>query len=109
MSNIFQIGTEIQAVSRAHRCGQTEQVRAVKLVLSGKGPTSSGKTIDQRVLEVQCSKRAIMADILEDEDILFNGNMLGVVEDKVNNQAPYFRNEMDSGQLSREEMMHLLS
>ena len=50
-----------------------------------------------------------MADILEDEDILFNGNMLGAVEDKVNNQAPYFRNEMDSGQLSREEMMHLLS
>jgi SNF2 family DNA or RNA helicase len=67
--------TEIQAWGRAHRLGQTVPVAAVKLVLSGHHlkNESDKTTVDQRVLDVQKEKRKIMADILGDEDILFNG------------------------------------
>lgn len=61
---------EIQAISRAHRCGQTRPVVATKLVLS-KGETM--KTIDHRILHVQSLKRAVMADILDDPELLENG------------------------------------
>ena len=75
--------TEIQAWGRAHRLGQTLEVGVVKLVLSGHyrdddadddERVTNTTTVDQRVLDVQAAKRAIMADILDDEDILFNGN-----------------------------------
>lgn len=92
--------TEIQAISRAHRCGQQVPVRAVKLVksqissynedfadedgedyieASSDDQMESEKritTIDERVLEVQQRKREVMADILEDSDILDNGNVI---------------------------------
>jgi hypothetical protein len=84
--------TEIQAVSRAHRCGQTKPVVATKLVMSSalshaagplgqtaeKGhPEGNGdkKTIDHRILYVQTLKRAVMADILNDTDLLENGDV----------------------------------
>lgn len=60
--------TEIQAISRAHRCGQQLPVRAIKLVASRDTPT-----IDARIIEVQQQKRTIMSDILADSAILDNG------------------------------------
>lgn len=65
--------TEVQAVSRSHRCGQEREVRAVKLALLG--------TIDERILEVQERKRAVMSDILNDPEILHNGTMVGLIHE----------------------------
>lgn len=95
---------EQQAVSRSHRMGQELQVRAVKLVLSG-APLGGGKkvapTIDQRVLQIQCNKREIMADILADESLLFNGTTF---------QKPLLTDKSSPGKsdLSRQEMQFLL-
>ena len=69
---------EIQAISRSHRYGQDRPVHVVKLVLSGKrGRHQAARTIDQRILEIQEQKRRVMADLLGDKEILFNGAFRG--------------------------------
>jgi len=92
--------TEIQAWGRAHRLGQTRPVSVVKLALSGhlarvqprRATHQTESTIDHRVLEVQRAKRAIMSDILDDEEILFNGHLT---------TGP-------SGRLTKDDMMTML-
>lgn len=67
---------EIQAISRAHRCGQTKPVIATKIVLSPFVSSADNyirQTIDQRILYKQSLKRSVMADILGDYDLLENG------------------------------------
>lgn len=72
--------TEEQALGRAHRCGQEREVHAVKLVGVTAGQPPAGATIDNRVLEVQVAKRKVMADILNDDEILFNGTVTTVAD-----------------------------
>ncbi len=83
--------TEIQAISRAHRCGQERPVVAIKLC-----NTLDMKHIDERVLEVQEAKRKVMADILGDDDLLDNGQFVSKGD------------TTHSNQLTRPEMNYLL-
>lgn len=110
--------TEIQAWGRAHRLGQTVKVAVVKLALSGKYCEDSGfptfidddaaeSTVDQRVLEVQMAKRKVMADILDDEDILFNGNDSGITASNITSDSPA-ENTGTGLFLTREDMLHIV-
>lgn len=127
----FNPSVELQAFSRAHRYGQTEKVRAVKLVLSGHGPLSIAqdekerkeqgnaeddenyvptvrRTIDHRVLEIQQRKREVMADILDDGDLLFNGNLIASTFDSRALADSLSVVVEDANSLTRQEMMHLI-
>jgi SNF2 family DNA or RNA helicase len=53
---------EIQAISRSHRLGQTQIVQCFRLVVRG--------TIEERMLEIQNQKMALIADALNDDDLL---------------------------------------
>lgn len=57
---------EIQAIARSHRIGQTLPVDIYRFILDD--PLLEN-TIDKRIVEVQNAKRAIMADLLEDESL----------------------------------------
>jgi superfamily II DNA or RNA helicase len=51
---------EAQATDRAHRIGQTKVVTSYKLICSG--------TVEEKVLQLQESKRALLADVFEASD-----------------------------------------
>jgi superfamily II DNA or RNA helicase len=51
---------EAQATDRAHRIGQTRVVTSYKLICSG--------TVEEKVLQLQESKRALLADVFEASD-----------------------------------------
>jgi superfamily II DNA or RNA helicase len=59
---------EAQATDRAHRMGQTRAVTVYRLITEG--------TIEETVLEMQDSKRALIASVLEDEGISAMGGKL---------------------------------
>lgn len=66
---------EIQAISRAHRLGQSKQVVVKKYVLSYNstfGKSLCRNTIDERILMKQYNKRAVMSALLEDETLVFS-------------------------------------
>ena len=62
---------EDQAIGRSYRLGQTKPVVFKKFVL--KDPTTM--TIDNRIMRLQKEKRALMADLLKDEKLRFNGKL----------------------------------
>jgi SNF2 family DNA or RNA helicase len=51
---------EAQATDRAHRIGQTRIVTSYKLIAAG--------TVEERVLNLQQEKRAMLADVFEESD-----------------------------------------
>ena len=51
---------EAQATDRAHRIGQTRLVTSYKLIAAG--------TVEERVLALQETKRALLADVFEASD-----------------------------------------
>ena len=51
---------ELQATDRAHRIGQTRVVTSYKLICAG--------TVEERVLQLQAAKRALLADVFEASD-----------------------------------------
>jgi SNF2 family DNA or RNA helicase len=51
---------EAQATDRAHRIGQTRVVTSYKLICAG--------TVEEKVLQLQDSKRALLADVFEASD-----------------------------------------
>ncbi len=51
---------EAQATDRAHRIGQTRVVTSYKLICAG--------TVEERVLQLQAAKRALLADVFEASD-----------------------------------------
>jgi superfamily II DNA or RNA helicase len=53
---------ESQATDRAHRLGQTRVVTSYKLICAG--------TVEEKVLQLQESKRALLADVFEASDAL---------------------------------------
>jgi SNF2 family DNA or RNA helicase len=98
--------TEIQAISRAHRCGQEKPVYAVKLCSVLDHHSISGH-IDQRVLEVQEAKRKVMADILGDSELLDNGQYSqGGIQGGIGHDANAAVNHLN--QLTRQEIDYLL-
>lgn len=56
---------EIQAIARAHRIGQKREVTVHRFTLFDTEEEFS--TIDQRIVNIQVSKRSIMAEYLKDE------------------------------------------
>lgn len=84
-SNVFILSpdwnptNEFQAISRAHRFGQTETVKVHKYVLTynpefmeNPDHFDTVTTIDQRILLVQITKRTMMANILNDPSLMFS-------------------------------------
>ena len=84
-SNVFILSpdwnptNEFQAISRAHRFGQTETVKVHKYVLTynpefmdNPEEFETVSTIDQRILRAQITKRTMMATILNDPTLLFS-------------------------------------
>ena len=73
-SNIFILSpdwnpsNEHQAISRIHRIGQKYKISVHKYTLT----SPNFKTIDQNILDTQKKKRSIMADVLDDQSLLFN-------------------------------------
>ena len=55
--------TELQAISRAHRTGQTKPVHVKKLVCVS---TSNTPSIDESIVELQDHKSTVCADVLND-------------------------------------------
>ena len=51
---------EAQATDRAHRIGQTRAVTSIKLVVAD--------SVEERVLELQAEKRALLASVFEASD-----------------------------------------
>jgi superfamily II DNA or RNA helicase len=51
---------EAQATDRAHRIGQTRAVTSIKLIVAG--------SVEERVLQLQESKRRLLADVFEESD-----------------------------------------
>jgi SNF2 family DNA or RNA helicase len=70
---------EIQAIARAHRLGQDRPVKVTKLVLKGVEDDPQAKNnfsvVDARILEIQKSKRNLMADLLQEEQLRDNGRI----------------------------------
>ncbi len=61
---------EIQAMARSHRLGQTRDVIVKRLAIQA----PEGETvIDDRIMGVQESKRNLMADLLDEEELRSNG------------------------------------
>ena len=58
--------TELQAIGRAHRTGQTQKVFIKRLIYSG-GDLPS---VEQSILELQDKKNKICAEVLNDQRIL---------------------------------------
>jgi SNF2 family DNA or RNA helicase len=56
---------EAQAVDRAHRIGQTKQVIATRIV--------ARDTIEEKILELQASKRALADAILGQDEGMLSG------------------------------------
>ena len=67
---------EIQAIARSHRIGQMLPVEIFRFILDD---PEYENTIDKRIVAVQTVKRAIMADLLEDES-LYTENRLTLPE-----------------------------
>jgi len=59
--------TELQAIGRAHRTGQTQKVFIKRLIYAGDEQLPS---VEQSILELQDKKNRICAEILNDERIL---------------------------------------
>jgi len=53
---------EIQAICRAHRLGQTQVVKCYRLVVVN--------TIEERMMEIQNKKMAVIADVFDDQALL---------------------------------------
>ncbi|GAB1488691.1 hypothetical protein MASR2M8_11380 [Opitutaceae bacterium] len=64
---------EAQATDRAHRIGQTKTVTSYKLICSG--------TVEEKVLALQDSKRALLAGVLEASDAVSAKLSLGDLRD----------------------------
>jgi SNF2 family DNA or RNA helicase len=64
---------EIQAIARAHRIGQTRDVKVVKLVLHNLNKDKS--TIDERLIYIQSKKRELMSQVLNDKSLEFSENI----------------------------------
>lgn len=62
---------EEQAIGRSYRLGQTKPVVFKKFVL--KDPNT--RTIDNRILKLQNEKRLLMAELLKDESLRYNGSL----------------------------------
>jgi SNF2 family DNA or RNA helicase len=61
---------EIQAMARSHRLGQTRKVVVKRLAIE----SPEGETvIDDRIMGVQETKRNLMADLLNEEELRCNG------------------------------------
>jgi SNF2 family DNA or RNA helicase len=52
---------EDQATDRAHRIGQTRPVTVYRLIARG--------TVEERILQLHASKRALVADVLDGSDV----------------------------------------
>tara|TARA_B100000674_G_scaffold440391_1_gene403274 strand:+ start:299 stop:1795 length:1497 start_codon:yes stop_codon:yes gene_type:complete len=63
---------EDQAIARSYRLGQDKPVTIHKIILEDE---EEENTIEERILEIQQNKRNRMSDILEDEDLLHNGDI----------------------------------
>jgi SNF2 family DNA or RNA helicase len=64
---------EIQAIARAHRIGQKRPVTVYRFSLYDNKAEFS--TIDERICQVQTNKRNIMADLLDDEELRYSGEI----------------------------------
>lgn len=64
---------EIQAIARAHRIGQKLPVTVYRFSLYDNKAEFS--TIDERIGQIQTSKRNIMADLLDDEELRYSGEI----------------------------------
>ena len=86
-SNVFIVSpdwnptNEIQAISRAHRFGQTNTVTVHKYILkynkdfispNDEDIDDDSNTIDERILKLQIKKREIMVNLLKDKTLEFN-------------------------------------
>ena len=85
-SNVFIVSpdwnptNEIQAISRAHRYGQTKTVTVHKYILTYNKAfilpdgdiDMDSTTIDERILRLQIKKRELMVDLLKDDTLKFN-------------------------------------
>ena len=78
----FNPSTELQAIARSHRLGQKVPVKVEKIVLENRliNEEPDGKTIEERILEIQESKRDIMAKILQDDSLRNNGHINGKMQ-----------------------------
>jgi len=56
--------TELQAIARAHRNGQTQKVHVIKLIYKG---TEALPSIEESIMALQGHKQAVCADALQDE------------------------------------------
>jgi SNF2 family DNA or RNA helicase len=56
--------TELQAIARAHRNGQTNKVWVKKMIYKG---TETLPSIEQSILELQGHKSAVCAEVLQDD------------------------------------------
>jgi len=56
--------TELQAIARAHRNGQTQKVHVTKLIYKG---TDDLPSIEESIMTLQGHKQAVCADVLQDE------------------------------------------
>jgi len=76
---------EIQAISRAHRMGQSEIVNVHKYILTFNPifmeTTNEDEytTIDERIITRQKEKRKTMVKLLEDKTLEFNENLIGTL------------------------------
>ena len=70
---------EIQAIARSHRLGQDHPVVVNKLILKGvdgdPDPKNNFSVVDARILEIQMTKRNLMADLLGEEQLRDNGHI----------------------------------
>ena len=73
---------EIQAIARAHRLGQKDEVKVHKVCLVGnkeyiKKRSDIISTIDERIHTIQKEKRTLMANLLKDQTLLGNEKAIG--------------------------------
>lgn len=59
--------TELQAIGRAHRTGQTQKVFIKRLIYTG---DSTLRSVEQSILELQDKKTQVCAEVLNDQRIL---------------------------------------
>jgi SNF2 family DNA or RNA helicase len=59
--------TELQAIGRAHRTGQTQKVFIKRLIY---GPVEDTPSVEQSILELQDRKTRICAEVLNDQRII---------------------------------------
>jgi SNF2 family DNA or RNA helicase len=73
---------EIQAIARAHRLGQKEEVKVHKVCLVANKEFVKNKrdiisTIDERIHTIQKEKRTLMSNLLKDQTLLGNEKAIG--------------------------------